>query len=823
MSADRRKYAFLNRLAPQQRMRWLLLLVVIMVFTAILYPGLVVTNLTYRIGDVAERDIKASRDFLIEDSQATEANKRKAYEDTLTVYDHDVSMARNLTRTIDQVFRDMRNQLAELKTKEALRAAAAQPEKPVAVDLPPPQTLPEAPPAIVPETEAPTTIQILMEKKDAFSDKLGMEVPDNIYRLLVGSEFDPIIADRMIQILFEILKTGVVSNKELLLRESDKGIVLRTVGTDKERIVRNLRQFYDLEEAQMMVRIMGQPILKDLGYEDADLIVDLTQALLQPNITLNRRETQERRDAAVAEVKPVFHKIKAGEMLLREGERVTAVQVLKLRAIQEEHRSQRITLSSLGAAMIMFCALLSAYLLRYRNKQKKSAGLLNRDLLFTAVILSTFFVIAEVTASLSRTLAQTSPFSFEALSLFFATPLSSATMLICLFMGLESAALVAMILSIGAAIIFHGSFHAMVFFLISSAMAAYWVQSCRERKVFIKAGLLTGLLSLALAAAIGVYARFESPQAILWGCAFGFLGGVTSAIIATGLVPIIEILFEYTSDIKLLELANLDQPLMRKLMIEAPGTYHHSVIVGNMVEAAAAEIGANPLLAKVCGYYHDIGKIRKPDYFIENQRDGRNRHDKLAPSMSALILIAHIKDGIDLARQNKLGQNITDTIRQHHGSSLIHYFYDKAKQIKGEDAVNIDDFRYPGPKPQTREAGLVMLADVVEAASRVLDNPTPSRLQGLVQNLINRIFSDGQLDNCELTLRDLHNIAKSFNTILNGIHHHRIEYPEKRGTALVKKRGRNGNSDRQSTKSSVDSQRRTEENGHGHLKRLGLS
>ena len=316
---------------------------------------------------------------------------------------------------------------------------------------------------------------------------------------------------------------------------------------------------------------------------------------------------------------------------------------------------------------------------------------------------------------------------------------------------------------------------------------------------------------------------FESTKAVLWGGAFGFLGGIISAIIATGLVPIIEILFEYTSDIKLLELANLDQPLMRKLMIEAPGTYHHSVIVGNMVEAAAAQIGANPLLAKVCGYYHDIGKTRKPAYFIENQSSGRNRHDKLAPSMSALILIAHIKDGMDMAHRNKLGQDITDTIRQHHGTSLIHYFYDKAKQLKGEDAVNIDDYRYPGPKPQTREAGLVMLADVVEAASRVLGNPTPSRLQGLVQKLINRIFSDGQLDNCELTLRDLHNIAKSFNTILNGIHHHRIEYPENRGGALVKKRGRNGSSDRQSARSAIDSQRESEANGQGHLKRLGLS
>jgi hypothetical protein len=256
-------------------------------------------------------------------------------------------------------------------------------------------------------------------------------------------------------------------------------------------------------------------------------------------------------------------------------------------------------------------------------------------------------------------------------------------------------------------------------------------------------------------------------------------------------------------------------------MLEAPGTYHHSVIVGTMVEAAASEIGANPLLAKVCGYFHDIGKIKKPLYFIENQADGVNRHDKLAPSMSSLILIAHIKDGAEIAKKHKLGHAIIETIRQSHGTSLITYFYEKAKQLKGEDRVNIDDFRYPGPRPQTREAGLVMLADAVEAASRTLANPTPSRIQGLVQNLINRIFSDGQLDNCELTLKDLHNIAKSFNKILNGIHHHRIEYPEKQ--LLINGKGYNGSTDRQPPKEISSGDDHNSTKSQRHLKRLGMS
>jgi hypothetical protein len=398
-------------------------------------------------------------------------------------------------------------------------------------------------------------------------------------------------------------------------------------------------------------------------------------------------------------------------------------------------------------------------------------------------------------------------------------------MIICVFMGLATAIPLAMVMAVSFAVIFENSLTVFLYFLINGAMAAYWIKNCRERKVFIKAGAKLGLLNILLVTSIDFYMAEFSGSRLLWDWALAFMGGIGAGIVTAGIVPLVEIAFGYTTDISLLELANLDRPILRRLMIEAPGTYHHSVIVGSLVEAAASEIGANHLLAKVCGYYHDIGKIKKPLYFIENQKGGRNRHDKLAPSMSALILIAHVKEGVEIARANKLGQDIIDTIRQHHGTSNIQYFYEKAKQLKGEDTVNIDDFRYPGPKPQTREAGLVMLADVVEAASRTLDNPTPSRIQGLVQRLINRIFSDGQLDDCELTLKDLHSIARSFNKILYGIHHHRIEYSEKRVSAGENGKGRakNGNSDRQQAKQVQNLTEEDKANGSGHLRRLGLS
>ncbi|HEY0094357.1 MAG TPA: HDIG domain-containing protein, partial [Archangium sp.] len=242
----------------------------------------------------------------------------------------------------------------------------------------------------------------------------------------------------------------------------------------------------------------------------------------------------------------------------------------------------------------------------------------------------------------------------------------------------------------------------------------------------------------------------------------------------------IESVFGYASDLKLLELANLNHPALKELIVQAPGTYHHSIIIGTLVENAAEAIGANPLLARSCAYYHDIGKGRNPLYFGENQK-GENKHDSLAPAMSAVIIKRHVTEGLEMARQYRLPKLVADAIPQHHGTRLVGYFFHKAvKEQEGkEGAPPIDEsiYRYPGPKPQFREAALVMIADAVEASTRALPEPTTSRLQAQVQKMINLIFSEGQLDECDLTLRDLNLIAQSFLHTLEGIYHARPEYP----------------------------------------------
>jgi putative nucleotidyltransferase with HDIG domain len=806
MSKEKSRESVSRLLGSDWRFRWAILGAVLVLSSIILYPNLVITKNQYSLGDVAEGDIKSPRDFFIEDKAATEKNRQLAVEKVLTVYDFDAGLTERLTGKIEEVFAE-------------LRSAPVEPDK---EEKPNPSTKDGSPGDKV--TVFRPSQNSIADKRKYLEEKLGIRVNQGAYNALEKIGFSKDISDLIKQISLKILNNGVVTNKEILLKETEKGIVLRNVSTKKEKAVHQLKQFYGLDQAKTMVRIVGQPLLKDLDYGRLNLVVDFVQRLIQPNITLNRNETQERKKKAAAEIKPVLYKIKAGEMLLREGERVTDVQLLKLKALETQTQKDQVFVTGVGAAMLLMCLLLTTYFL-HLSQPGRFSGEHNKSLLFMASVFLTFLFLAEISFKLSEVLTESSTLHFQMSSIWFGIPLASGAMIICVFMGLTIAIPLAVVMAISFALIFDNSLPIFLYFMINGTMAAYWVRHCRERKVFITAGAKIGVLNVLLVTSIDLYLAEFSGTTLLWDWAFAFLGGIGAGIVTAGLVPLVEIAFGYTTDISLLELANLDRPILRRLMIEAPGTYHHSVIVGSLVEAAASEIGANHLIAKVCGYYHDIGKIKKPLYFIENQKDGRNKHDKLAPSMSSLILIAHVKEGVEIARKNKLGQVIIDTIKQHHGTSTIQYFYEKAKQLKGEDTVKIDDFRYPGPKPQTREAGLVMLADVVEAASRALDNPTPSRIQGLVQKLINNIFSDGQLDECELTLKDLHNIARSFNKILYGIHHHRIEYAEKRVLANenVKERPKIGNSDRQQAKQVQNSSEEDKTNSAGRLRRLGLS
>jgi putative nucleotidyltransferase with HDIG domain len=384
-------------------------------------------------------------------------------------------------------------------------------------------------------------------------------------------------------------------------------------------------------------------------------------------------------------------------------------------------------------------------------------------------------------------------------------PYALAPLVCSVLLGKNQGLYSATFVSLWGSIVFWGTpgnernaFVYLVSGLICGFVAVFVTLQVRRRSRLIRAGLYVGLATWLLALVFGhIYVIWDLFPAVdlqtLGAQSLAAVGcGILTAMIVSGALPVIETVFRLTTDISWLEAADLNHPLLRRLTIEAPGTYHHSLVVANLAESAAELVGANPTMCRVCAYFHDIGKLVKPDYFTENMRAGRNPHDELAPTMSALIIIAHVKEGVDLALKHNLNQRIIDVIQEHHGTTMVSYFYKRALQqqedarqggkimnIREEDIPEVreESFRYGGPKPLSRESGIISLADTVESASRCLEKVTPNRLEQLIHDIIEKRITDGQLDDCDLTMREIQAIAENFAHTLTSMLHSRIAYP----------------------------------------------
>jgi len=356
---------------------------------------------------------------------------------------------------------------------------------------------------------------------------------------------------------------------------------------------------------------------------------------------------------------------------------------------------------------------------------------------------------------------------------FYFIPIAIIPMLsVLLFNNLDVAYFLSLATGISLAMLTPEPFKAGFIFMASSAGAILFVNKARKRAQVIQAGVVAGILQL-ISLILLEHLWINHPQRYL----IILINGALSGIITLGILPLFEYILQTVTNISLLELADSNHPVLQRLVLEAPGTYHHSLIVGNLSDTACTAVGANGLLARIGAYYHDIGKLQKPEYFIENQDLKKNAHDELTPTMSKLIIMNHIKEGLELAKKYSLSPALWDFIRQHHGKSLVYYFYRRALEGKEENQeVAEEGFRYPGPKPNTKETAIVLLADSVEAATRSLKDPSPDKIEETVRKVINNKFIDGQLDECELTLKDIEQISSVFSKILNGIYHSRVNY-----------------------------------------------
>ncbi|HWO57945.1 MAG TPA: HDIG domain-containing protein [bacterium] len=497
-------------------------------------------------------------------------------------------------------------------------------------------------------------------------------------------------------------------------------------------------------------------------------LVAVISDLLTPNLVYDHESTEQRRQALLDELQPYKVRIYRGERIVAKNERVTAAHAERLAALAQLRAERRDSDSLLGyllpiggrALFALFCvAGMAAHFYYFRRRYLRRS----------AVILLTALLWLFTLAAARVALAFGWPFLYL-------IPIPFTAILITVLVDLGTALVSTVFLSFLVGVVTGFSFPVTVVGVAVGMVSAYSVRTVRRRYDFYRPALY-GSLTFLLVIVVIESLRYTETEGILQAAGYGMVNSIVAAILAVGVLPVFESLFGFTTDLTLLELSNLNHPLLKRLSLEAPGTYHHSIVIGNLSEAAAEAIGANALLARVGAYYHDIGKMEKPEYFVENMRHTKSKHDKLSPSMSALILERHVKGGKELALEHNLPDAVIDFIEQHHGTTVMSFFYQKALKQSPDEGVVEEEYRYPGPKPQTRETAILMLADSVEAVTRTLDDPKPGRVQAVVQKVIADKFLAGQLEECNLTLRDLHRIEQAFLKILLGVFHQRIDYP----------------------------------------------
>lgn len=551
----------------------------------------------------------------------------------------------------------------------------------------------------------------------------------------------------------------LLDNAALLTALTVDAPTLETARKTAEQIVSQIMRSgirpADLPQAQRDARSAAAQLVRG---RPATLVGVVASGALRPNVQVDVATTEALRRRAMETVEPVMTRVIRGEMVIRRGEVVTDAHLQKLAAlgvVRQPFSWQR----PLGIALIvlLLLAVSAAYLRQYQP-----------DIWAQDRLLLVWSLTLVLTIGLARLLVtRVNPYII---------PIAAGSVLIAVVLHPRVALYTAAVISLLVATVAGGDVRFGLVTFVGSTVGVYAIKRLAHRTDLMLAGAW-----VAGANVLGIYALSLMDQLpwypdLVTDVAYGAANGLIVGMLAIGTLPYVEQVFHLVTPIKLLELSNPGHPLLRRLQVEAPGTYHHSLLVANLAEAAAEAIGADSLLVRVGAYYHDVGKIRRPVFFVENQAGLENPHDKMTPTLSALTLQAHVRDGQDFAREYSLPPVVADFIPQHHGTNLITYFYHRAMQ-QG-DVVNEQAFRYEGPRPQRKETAIVMLADAAEGAARALPRPIPDRIEQTVRRIIREKLDDGQLDECDLTFRDLDVIARTFTRLLATMFHPRIEYPE---------------------------------------------
>jgi len=691
------------------------------------------------VGEIASADVVSPLDLTIEDTETTANRKAEAEEAVLPVYSFDENAFLNSEERIRQFF---------ALGQEWLKKPAA----------------------------SRNTAELQKE----MAEKFGVDVPARELESLVRANFSTDLAETLISLIGKISSPGIIISKNLFIRrELERGFILMR-GPGNEKTVK-VDEILEIKESREKFAAEVEKI--ELPARQKSLLRSLADAFITPNITYNKVETEVRKERARARVETVFYKIKKGKVIIRKGDEATA-ETLKLVAIVNQNlKEKRGWLRNFAGTGLLFALIFVTLwyylksLLRFRAAQK--------IYLMMGVTLVLSLLCYKLSNFLATIFSEETSFSFltdiEAYKYAFAYQFG---VILFAFLTTNTVSLIFAILnSLLIGYFFQGNFSFMLYSFIGGLAAIYGIKFYQRQKrtSVLRAGLFVvvpvNIFLILTSELIGE--KLSGVDLVATKVAMGFIGGILSASLAFLLLPLIELVFGFVTQTKLLELSNSDLPIFRQMALEAPGSYHHSLIVATLAEKAAEEIGLDPMLVKAGAFYHDIGKIKRPEYFIENMTRNPDLHKDLTPSMSKLVIVNHVKEGVEIAKKLKLPRKIKDIIAQHHGSSLVRYFFEKAKEKYDPEmqTVGEESYRYPGPPPQSKEAALIMLADSVEAASRSLKSPSRESLQRVITEIFESYLQDGQLDTCDFSLRELRSMAAAFHSALYTIYHPRVEYP----------------------------------------------
>ena len=616
--------------------------------------------------------------------------------------------------------------------------------------------------------------------QDKHASALFGELNTALAHVIKGSKgFDADDLERFIRLLRE-------ANSGYIFDDSDterfKGeITLADARTNMSSIIAAPQERatpLSIARANLRTRISR---IKDWSETQKAQLISIALPLIQPTITFDEAATTHARQAAVAEIAPTIISLKRNQVIAREGDTVNERTLAQFAAVRAYSNTGRPLNHFIGLLLILTAIYWMAWKFTEHRSETVSLALSKKRafaLIGSAIIIQTTLIriglyFADAVATQSTRAPLNDPTLWG-----FAIPFAAASLLIVMLVDTQLALITGLITALFAGLIAPSGIALSFYAVISSATAIYGIGRYRERQSVTVAGLLVGVVNAFVAVALLAYAQQAlTLNTVLLALACGFLGGLLTIIFTAGGLPINESFFGILTDVKLLELSNADLPVLSQLALRAPGTNQHSHAVGQLAEDACRAVGANPLLARIGALYHDIGKLGAPDYFVENQQ-GYNPHDRLKPSQSARIITSHVTYGLKLAKQIGVPQKIADFIPQHPGTRTLHFFLRKAQALASvNEEINEAEFRYPGPKPQFKETAIMMLADSCEAAARSLARPDPENIRAIVTKIIDAIVSDGQLDECDLTLRELMTIRETLIAALTAIYHARIDYP----------------------------------------------